>query len=100
VVTEADGSTTRTGYLNNQTAVEDPAGFVRMSTVDAAGRLTQVQENPTSGYGDRLRSSEIILRAGSSADRLALPWLRGQTHFLATTTQGEKGTGSRETIDS
>ncbi|MGD0048115.1 MAG: RHS repeat-associated core domain-containing protein [Bryobacteraceae bacterium] len=47
-VTEADGSTTQIAYLNNQTYAQDPAGFVRLSAVDAAGRLTSVQENPTS----------------------------------------------------
>ncbi len=48
-IIEEDGSTTRTGYLNNETAVQDPAGFLRLSVVDGAGRMTSVQENPTSG---------------------------------------------------
>jgi YD repeat-containing protein len=46
-VTEADGSTSVTAYLGNQTVVKDPAGFVRLSVADFAGRLTTVQENPT-----------------------------------------------------
>ena len=56
-VTEADGSTTRTAYVNNQTFVQDPAGFVRLSVVDAAGRLISVQENPTSSLPSGITSS-------------------------------------------
>jgi RHS repeat-associated protein len=39
-----DGSTTRSSYSGNVTTVTDPAGNLRASTTDAAGRLTAVTE--------------------------------------------------------
>ncbi len=46
-MTEQDGSVITTQYPGNQTMVTDEAGKVRTSTTDAAGRLTQVVEDPS-----------------------------------------------------
>jgi RHS repeat-associated protein len=45
-VTDPDGSASYTGYAGNATTVVDEAGKWRQTTTDAAGRITQVVEDP------------------------------------------------------